>query len=108
MPDGMSEADVDTMLENIKNHTNIEADMEIELKMLQNSKVLLFVITSNSRSITSMLLAAYCIGLKKYDIILCVQKLPEDNCKLGSEEVSYYCLHLLSKSLLIRKNHQNN
>ncbi|XP_044727662.1 uncharacterized protein LOC123291437 [Chrysoperla carnea] len=98
MPDGMSEADVDTMLENIKNHTNIEADMEMELKMLQNSKVLLFVITSNSRSIASMLLAAYCIGLKKYDIILCVQKLPEDNCKLGSEELTKYAIKDYNRS----------
>lgn len=56
-------------------------------KCIDKSKVLLFVITNDTRSLTSMILAAHYIGLDKGNVILCIQQLPTDDCQLGNEKV---------------------
>ncbi|XP_055923882.1 uncharacterized protein LOC129954173 isoform X2 [Eupeodes corollae] len=54
--------------------------------LMDSSRVLLFVITNETRSLAPMTLAAHCIGLM-YNVVLCVQMLPE-NCILGQEELT--------------------
>lgn len=53
--------------------------------LLDSSRVLLFVITNETRSLAPMTLAAHCIGLM-YNVVLAVQMLPED-CVIGNEKV---------------------
>ncbi|CRK87613.1 CLUMA_CG001409, isoform A [Clunio marinus] len=52
-------------------------------RILDSSRVLLFVITNETRSLAPMTLAAHYIGLG-YNVVLCVQMLP-DNCKIGHD-----------------------
>jgi raw len=54
-------------------------------KVLDSSRVLLFVITNETRSLAPMTLAAHYIGLG-YNVVLCIQTLPE-NCKIGNDQV---------------------
>ncbi|XP_034129742.1 uncharacterized protein LOC117584755 isoform X2 [Drosophila guanche] len=54
--------------------------------LLDSSRVLLFVITNETRSLAPMTLAAHCIGLM-YNVVLAVQMLPED-CVLGGEKLT--------------------
>lgn len=54
--------------------------------VLEASRVLVFVITSETRSLAPMTLAAHCIGLG-YNVVLCVQMLPE-GCVIGEDKVS--------------------
>lgn len=54
-------------------------------RLLDSSRVLLFVITNETRSLAPMTLAAHYIGLG-YNVVLCVQMLPE-SCKIGHDEV---------------------
>ena len=53
--------------------------------ILDSSRVLLFVITNETRSLAPMTLAAHCIGLM-YNVVLAVQMLPND-CVIGNEKV---------------------
>lgn len=53
---------------------------------LDQSSVLLFVITNDTRSLTTMILASYYIGLGK-DVVLCVQQLPTEDCQICGEKV---------------------
>lgn len=53
--------------------------------ILDASRVLLFVITNETRSLAPMTLAAHYIGLG-YNVVLCVQMLPEF-CVLGNDRV---------------------
>lgn len=53
---------------------------------LDQSRVLLFVITNDSRSLTTMILASYYIGLGK-NVVLCVQQLPTEDCQICGEKV---------------------
>lgn len=55
-------------------------------RILDASRVLLFVITNETRSLAPMTLAAHYIGLG-YNVVLCVQMLPE-NCRIGHDKVS--------------------
>ncbi|XP_043864938.1 uncharacterized protein LOC6576508 isoform X2 [Drosophila mojavensis] len=54
--------------------------------LLDSSRVLLFVITNETRSLAPMTLAAHCIGLM-YNVVLAVQMLPDD-CVLGGEKLT--------------------
>ncbi|XP_043070386.1 homeobox protein 5 isoform X2 [Drosophila grimshawi] len=54
--------------------------------LLESSRVLLFVITNETRSLAPMTLAAHCIGLM-YNVVLAVQMLPDD-CVLGGEKLT--------------------
>lgn len=54
-------------------------------RILDSSRVLLFVITNETRSLAPMTLAAHYIGLA-YNVVLCVQMIPE-NCTIGSDKV---------------------
>nr|CAD7428197.1 unnamed protein product [Timema monikensis] len=62
----------------------------IEAAAMDNSYVLLFVITDSSRSLASMTLAAHYIGLG-CNVVLCVQLLVEDSI-LGSDKLSMLAL----------------
>lgn len=53
---------------------------------IDGSKVLLFVVSGDSRSLTTMILAAHYIGAGK-KVVLCIEQLPEEECQLGSEKV---------------------
>lgn len=53
--------------------------------LLESCRVLLFVITNETRSLAPMTLAAHYIGLG-YNIVLCVQMLPEF-CVIGNDRV---------------------
>ncbi|KAH8260818.1 hypothetical protein KR038_003623, partial [Drosophila bunnanda] len=54
--------------------------------LLDSSRVLLFVISNETRSLAPMTLAAHCIGLM-YNVVLAVQMLPDD-CVLGGEKLT--------------------
>jgi hypothetical protein len=54
-------------------------------RVLDSSRVLLFVITHETRSLAPMTLAAHYIDLA-YNVVLCIQML-HDNCNIGSEKV---------------------
>jgi raw len=54
-------------------------------RILDSSRVLLFVITNETRSLAPMTLAAHYIGLG-YNVVLCIQMLPE-NCTIGNDKV---------------------
>lgn len=54
--------------------------------LLDSSRVLLFIITNETRSLAPMTLAAHCIGFG-YNVVLCVQMLP-DSCTIGHDVVS--------------------
>lgn len=56
------------------------------LHLLEASRVLLFVISNETRSNAPMTLAAHCIGLG-YNVVLCVQMLPE-KCTIGDDVVN--------------------
>lgn len=56
------------------------------LELLESSRVLLFAITNETRSLAPMTLAAHCIGLG-YTVVLCIQMLPND-CVIGHDKVS--------------------
>ncbi|KAG5893114.1 hypothetical protein JTB14_019317 [Gonioctena quinquepunctata] len=53
-------------------------------RALDRSKVLLMVITNDTRSMTSIILAAFYMGLGK-DVVLCVQSLATEGCVIGNE-----------------------
>lgn len=55
-------------------------------KILDSSRVLFFLITNETRSLAPMTLAAHYIGLG-YNVVLCVQMLPEINCTIQNEIV---------------------
>lgn len=59
-------------------------------RILDSSRVLLFVITNETRSLAPMTLAAHYIGLG-YNVVLCVQMLPE-NCKIGHDHVRIFII----------------
>ncbi|XP_063699151.1 uncharacterized protein LOC134829811 isoform X2 [Culicoides brevitarsis] len=54
--------------------------------ILDAARVLLFVITNQTRSLAPMTLAAHCIGLG-YNVVLCVQMLPEP-CTIGHDQLT--------------------
>jgi len=58
----------------------------IEASAMDNSRVLLFVIQSNCRSVSAMCQAAYLIGLG-CNVVLCVQHIPSD-ARLEGEPIS--------------------
>lgn len=61
------------------------ANTKFNLNILDGCRILLFVITNETRSLAPMTLAAHYIGLG-YNIVLCVQMLP-DFCIMGNEKV---------------------
>ncbi|XP_017776253.1 PREDICTED: uncharacterized protein LOC108562433 isoform X2 [Nicrophorus vespilloides] len=56
-------------------------------KNMDKSKVLLFNITEDTRSLTTMILAAHYIGLDR-NVVLCVQQLPIDGLEIKGEALS--------------------
>ncbi|XP_018572567.1 uncharacterized protein LOC108911959 [Anoplophora glabripennis] len=56
-------------------------------KVMDRSRVLLFVITDNTRAMTSMILAAHYIGQGR-EVVLCVQNLPMEGCVIGNETLT--------------------
>lgn len=66
-----------------------------DLSVMDESKIVLFVITNETRSITSMILAAYYIAMKK-NVVLCVQQLVLNDCVVGSDTVSLFFLNFSS------------
>ncbi|XP_068910859.1 uncharacterized protein raw isoform X6 [Tenebrio molitor] len=54
---------------------------------MDSSQVLLFYVTADTRSLTTMILAAHYIAVEK-DMVLCIQPLPEENCVVGNETLS--------------------
>lgn len=60
-------------------------------RTMDNSKVLLFVITNDTRSLTTMVLAAHYVGLSK-NIVLCIQQLPVEDSEICNEKVNILCI----------------
>jgi hypothetical protein len=85
-----ADEDVRCMLEESDEPDSIP--MMYNPRILDSSRVLLFVITNETRSLAPMTLAAHYIGLG-YNVVLCVQMLPE-NCKIGHDHVSlfFFCI----------------
>lgn len=93
----------ENVLNNITNSSVYDGDSELSsehLRVLEKfvlnwkrtmdkSKVLLFVITNDTRSLTTMILASYYVGLGK-NVVLCIQQLPVEDCEIGNEKVSIY------------------
>ncbi|CAH1118762.1 unnamed protein product [Phaedon cochleariae] len=75
---------------------------------LDGSRVLLMVITDDTRSMTSIILAAFYMGLDK-DVVLCVQSLPTEGCVIGNETLTknavkdYNRARVYLKDLAVRK-----
>lgn len=63
----------------------------LNLSLLEASRVLLFVISNETRSLAPMTLAAHCLGLG-YNVVLCVQMLSTDSCTIGDDKVGFYKL----------------
>jgi hypothetical protein len=78
-------ADGGFKLEEIEKASSDEALM-YSPRILDSSRVLLFVITNETRSLAPMTLAAHYIGLA-YNVVLCVQMLP-DECTIGNDKVN--------------------
>ncbi|XP_031333624.1 uncharacterized protein LOC116163689 isoform X4 [Photinus pyralis] len=73
----------ETNADNEKDPTNgTYFNKEISLKLenwnksIESSKVVLFVVTNDTRSLTTMILAAHYMGLSWPNLILCIQSLP--------------------------------
>lgn len=77
----------------VKEHEQTYEDggMMYNPNILDSSRVLLFVITNETRSLAPMTLAAHYIGLG-YNVVLCVQMLP-DNCTIGNDQVIFFNFH---------------
>lgn len=69
------------------NGTNIEANVIHWKRIMYNSRVVLFVITNDTRSLTTMILAAHFMGLDK-KVVLCIQHLPLEDFEIDKEKVS--------------------
>lgn len=73
------------------NDRKFQHENEIDIlewkKIMDSSRVLLMVITNDTRSMRTIILAAYYIALNK-DIVLCVQNLPSESCVINNETVS--------------------
>lgn len=80
---------------------DIESRLMYNPAVLDSSRVLLFVITNDTRSLAPMTLAAHCIGLG-YNVVLCVQMLPE-SCTIGHDLVNILIKMFSEESLLIFK-----
>lgn len=57
-------------------------------KVMNSSRVLLMVITSDTRSMRTIILSAYYIALNK-DVVLYIQNLPNEGCVINNETVCY-------------------
>ncbi|VEN44012.1 unnamed protein product [Callosobruchus maculatus] len=57
-------------------------------KVMDASRIVLMYITKDSRSMTSIILAVYHMGLNKDNLVLCVETLPEDSCAIHDEMLS--------------------
>lgn len=57
-------------------------------QVIDESYVAVFTISNDTRSLTSMILAAYYIGLNE-KVVLCIQDLPS-NCVINNEMVSEF------------------
>lgn len=64
----------------------------LNLSLLESSRVLLFVISNETRSLAPMTLAAHCLGLG-YNVVLCVQMLSTDNCTIGDDKVCFTTIY---------------
>lgn len=64
---------------------DVNSSLMYNPRILDSSRVLLFVITNETRSLAPMTLAAHYIGLG-YNVVLCVQMLPE-SCTIGNDQV---------------------
>lgn len=60
----------------------------LNLSLLESSRVLLFVISNETRSLAPMTLAAHCLGLG-YNVVLCVQMLSTEHCTIGDDKVGF-------------------
>lgn len=80
-----------TLREADKTNGKIQYDNGVDIlewkKNMDSSKVLLMVVTSDTRSMRTIILSAYYIALNK-DIVLCVQNLPTEDCVVNNETVS--------------------
>ncbi|XP_076260446.1 NDT-like domain-containing protein raw isoform X2 [Rhynchophorus ferrugineus] len=54
---------------------------------IDQSKIALFVITNDTRSLTSMITAAHYIGSGK-DVVLCIEQLNSENCLVANERLT--------------------
>lgn len=90
--DKSEEEETDQSEEEETNNKNssIETDKALSKNMynpvlLETSRILLFVISDETRSLAPMTLAAHCIGLM-YNVVLVVQMLPDDSV-IGNDKV---------------------
>ena len=66
--------------------------MPIEASSMDNSPVLLFVIDSGSRALSSLIEAAYHIGLGRTCVLLCVQRIQQDGAMEDGEVLAKQAL----------------
>lgn len=81
--------------DNVVNDTNTVSKPVTDREVLEwkqamdRCNMLLFVITNDTRSMTTMILAAHYIGLGR-NVVLCIQQLPESDCAINGEIVSFF------------------
>lgn len=89
-----------------EHHRKLETFVLSWKRTMDNSKVLLFVITNDTRSLTTMILAAHYVGLGK-NIVLCIQQLPVEDSEICNEKVKLFStlcyLYLYISSNLLTK-----
>lgn len=66
---------------------SLKLAMEREMEAIQNSRVLLFVITNRCRGLSIMVLASHFMALFRNNVVLCVQYL-EEPCSIDGEPLS--------------------
>jgi raw len=81
-PNGIENNEIDSKL---NQHSDHDDSPIYDAQILDSSRILLFVITNETRSLAPMTLASHYIGMG-YNVILCIQMLPE-NCVIGTDTV---------------------
>lgn len=55
---------------------------------MDRSRILLFVITGDTRGLSTMVFASHYLAVRPENVILCIQHLPVDGCNIDNEMVN--------------------
>ncbi|KAF5302667.1 hypothetical protein FQR65_LT19080 [Abscondita terminalis] len=75
-------------IDSIRNNENFENCFLQWKDAIDKSKVLLFVVTNDTKSLTTMILAAHYIGSDQNNVVLCVEQLPSHELQTNGEKLT--------------------
>ncbi|KAF5270421.1 hypothetical protein FQR65_LT05609 [Abscondita terminalis] len=75
-------------IDSIRNNENFENCFLQWKDAIDKSKVLLFVVTNDTKSLTTMILAAHYIGSDQNNVVLCVEQLPSHESQTNGEKLT--------------------